>query len=69
MIYAAGVREVSIRQQVWILEGKMELIFGDQNHYLEPGDCLAMEENQNIIYQNTSALPARYIIVINTAVL
>lgn len=67
--YAAGLRETSIRQQVWILEGNMELIFSDQHHYLKQGDCLAMEENQNIIYQNTTQLPARYIVVINTAAL
>jgi transcriptional regulator with XRE-family HTH domain len=67
--YAAGLRENSIRQQVWILEGSMELIFSDQHHYLKQGDCLAMEENQNIVYQNTTQLPARYIVVINTAVL
>ncbi len=65
--YAAGLREISIRQQVWILEGRMELIFADQHHYLEQGDCLAMEESQSIIFRNTTKLPARYIVVINTA--
>ncbi|MDO8179621.1 MAG: XRE family transcriptional regulator [Undibacterium sp.] len=67
--YAAGLREVSVHQQIWMQEGSMELIFGEVHHYLQQGDCLAMDENQNIIFQNTSKLPARYIVVINTALL
>jgi transcriptional regulator with XRE-family HTH domain len=64
--YEAGLRDAKVQQQVWILEGSMELIFDGQHHRLEAGDCLAMQENQHIIFQNTSALPARYIVVVNT---
>ena len=67
--YAAGLREVSVHQQVWVQEGSMELIFGGAHHYLQQGDCLAMDENQHIIFQNTSQLPARYLVVISTALL
>lgn len=67
VMYAAGLREVGVHQQVWILEGSMELILGDTHHYLQQGDCLAMQENQSIVYQNTSPLPARYLVVINSA--
>lgn len=64
--YDAGLREAGIHQQVWMLEGCMEFIF-DGNHYrLQAGDCLAMQENQRIVFQNTSQLPARYIVVVNT---
>ena len=67
--YAAGLREVSVHQQIWVQDGCIELIFDDAHHYLQAGDCLAMDENQNIIFQNTSELPARYIVVINTSLL
>lgn len=67
--YAAGLREVSVHQQVWVQEGCMELIFGGAHHYLQQGDCLAMDENQDIVFQNTSQQLARYIVVINTAFL
>ncbi len=67
--YEAGLREVGIHQQVWVLEGRMELIFDGHHHRLHAGDCLAMQENQRIVFQNTSALPARYIVVINTGFL
>ena len=67
--YEAGLREVGIHQQVWVLEGCMELIFDDHHHRLQAGDCLAMQENQRIVFQNTSQLPARYIVVVNTGFL
>lgn len=67
--YEAGLREVGIHQQVWVLEGSMELIFNGHHHRLQAGDCLAMQENQRIVFQNTSKLPARYIVVVNTGFL
>jgi len=67
--YEAGLREVGIHQQVWILEGCMEFIFDGKHHRLQAGDCLAMQENQHIVFQNTSKRPARYIVVVNTGFL
>ncbi len=67
--YEAGLREVGIHQQVWVLEGCMEFIFDGQHHRLQAGDCLAMQENQRIVFQNTSKLPARYVVVVNTGFL
>ena len=67
--YEAGLREVGIHQQVWMLAGCMEFIFDGQHHRLQAGDCLAMQENQRIVFQNTSKLPARYIVVVNTGFL
>ena len=64
--YEAGLREAGIHQQVWMLEGCMEFIFDGNHHRLQAGDCLAMQENQRIVFQNTSQLPARYVVVVNT---
>jgi transcriptional regulator with XRE-family HTH domain len=64
--YDAGLREVGIHQQVWVLEGCMEFIVDDKHHSLQAGDCLAMQENHRIVFQNTSKLPARYVVVVNT---
>lgn len=64
--YEAGLREVGIHQQVWVLEGCMEFIVDGNHHRLQAGDCLAMQENHRIVYQNTSKLPARYVVVVNT---
>lgn len=65
--YAGRPRQVGIHQQVWVLQGSMELIFDGVHHRLQAGDCLAMLENHNIVFQNTSKRPARYVVVINTA--
>lgn len=67
--YDAGMRDVGIHQQVWMLEGRMELIVDGERHQLQAGDCLAMRENQHIVYQNTSKSAARYAVVVNTGFL
>lgn len=63
--YEAGARDKSVHQQIWVLEGCMELSFAEQRYFLRQGDCLAMREDQAIAFQNTTALPARYVVVIN----
>ncbi len=65
--YEAGLRDVGIHQQIWLLEGSMQLNYGGTQYLLRAGDCLAMEESHSIVYQNTGKAPARYIVVINTA--
>ena len=63
------LRDAGIHQQVWILEGCMEIICDGAHHRLQAGDCLAMQENHRIVFQNTSKLPARYVVVVNTGFL
>jgi len=63
--YEAGLRETGIHQQVWILEGRMEITVDDSRYRLQAGDCLAMLENQHIVYHNSSKLPARYAVIVN----
>lgn len=67
--YEAGLREVAVHQQVWVLEGRMEFIFDGHHYRLQAGDCLAMQENHRIVFQNTSKHPARYAVVVNTGLL
>jgi transcriptional regulator with XRE-family HTH domain len=55
-------READIHQQVWLLDGEMEITVGDQHWRLAPGDCLAMREDQQIIYANPGRQPARYLV-------
>ena len=55
-------READIYQQVWLLEGAMEISVGDQHWRLSPGDCLAMREDQQISYANPGPQPARYLV-------
>jgi transcriptional regulator with XRE-family HTH domain len=63
--YEAAGRDYVLQQQIWLLEGKLELILESGHYKLEAGDCLAMHESQAIIYPNTSKKPARYIVVLS----
>ncbi len=67
--YEGGLREVGIQQQVWVLEGCMEISVGGGQYRLEAGDCLAMRENDRVVFHNPGKRAARYVVVINTAAL
>lgn len=55
-------READVYQQVWLLEGEMEITAGEGRWELAPGDCLAIREDQPISYANPGKLPARYLV-------
>jgi transcriptional regulator with XRE-family HTH domain len=64
--YETSAREVDVHQQVWIIEGEMEVTVGDTPWHLASGDCLAMRLDQPITYHNPSAKPARYLVALVT---
>lgn len=51
-------------QQLWMLDGCMQISLGEQHWQLEPGDCVAMALNQTIVYANTSRKAARYLLAL-----
>jgi len=61
---AAG--DVAIQQQVWLLDGAMELTHAGQTWRLEAGDCLAMRLDGPVQFRNPTRKPARYAVVIAT---
>jgi transcriptional regulator with XRE-family HTH domain len=62
--YESGVREVPMHQQVWVLEGSIELSVGDEQFRLDAGDCLAMQLDRPTAYRNPGRKPARYLVAI-----
>lgn len=60
--YEQVVREADVYQQVWLLEGVMDIAAGDRQWRLEAGDCLAIREDQHISYANPGAQAARYLV-------
>lgn len=72
VVFPAGARvayETSARagvthQQVWVLEGRIEMTLGEEQFELYAGDCLAMVLDRPITYHNPSDSPARYCVVI-----
>lgn len=62
--FETGARELRIHQQVWVLDGAMNITVGAECHRLRKGDCLAMQLNQPTLFHNPARKPARYVVVI-----
>lgn len=62
--YETGARDVTIHQQIWMLEGGMEVTLGDTIHRLAEDDCLAMQLDAPTTFRNRARKPARYIVTI-----
>ena len=62
--YDTGARDVDVHQQVWMIEGAMELTVGDETWRLQAGDCLAMRLDRPIAYRNPGKTPARYLVAL-----
>jgi uncharacterized cupin superfamily protein len=58
-----AAREVRIYQQVWMLEGAMEVTAGKECHRLRAGDCLAMQLDGPTMFYNPTRRAARYAVV------
>ena len=57
-------KDANVCQQVWLLEGRMELTVGKARHRLDAGDCLAMTLDQPVMFHNPTRKAARYAVVI-----
>lgn len=62
--YETAARPGVTHQQVWILQGTIEIVLGDERFELSAGDCLAMVLDRPITYHNPTPRPARYCVVI-----
>lgn len=64
--YETAVRARPVHQQVWVLEGSIEVTVGADRHRLDAGDCLALALDRPIMYHNPTRKTARYAVVIAT---
>ena len=62
--FETGARDQRVYQQIWILQGSMNITLGNERHRLREGDCLAMRLDQPTIFANPTGIPARYAVVI-----
>ncbi|MDY3558795.1 XRE family transcriptional regulator [Gemmata sp. JC673] len=62
--FETGPREARVYQQIWLLEGAMEVALGAGRHQLSAGDCLAMQLDRPTVFHNPTREPARYAVVI-----
>ncbi len=64
--YETGQREPLMHQQVWVLEGRIDVHYGDDLHRLATGDCLALVLDRPIAFHNPTRQAARYAVVLGT---
>lgn len=64
--YDTAARDADVHQQVWLIEGSMEITVGDVCWTLTAGDCLAMRLDQAIAFHNPTGEPARYLVALGT---
>jgi transcriptional regulator with XRE-family HTH domain len=63
--YETGTRPGVTHQQIWVLQGALEVTLGTTRHELATGDCLAMVLDQPITFRNRTAKPVRYAVIID----
>jgi len=64
--YDSVARDADIRQQVWMIDGVIEITVGDDVFRLEAGDCLAMRLDRPIVYRNPGRKAVRYLVALAT---
>src|SRR5580765_7368767 len=62
--FETGARDRLVHQQVWVLEGAIDITLGGARHRLREGDCLAMQLDRPTMFHNPTRRPARYAVVI-----
>jgi transcriptional regulator with XRE-family HTH domain len=61
--FESSGRDVRVHQQIWVLEGAIEITLGDECYRLREGDCLAMQLDRPIMFHNRTRKTARYAVV------
>jgi transcriptional regulator with XRE-family HTH domain len=64
--FETGQRDRRVHQQVWILQGAMNISVGTEHHQLREGDCLAMQLDRPTMFHNPTRKSARYVVVLVT---
>lgn len=62
--FESGARDRRVHQQIWLLQGTMNITVGRECYRLREGDCLAMQLNRPTMFRNPTRRPARYAVVI-----
>jgi transcriptional regulator with XRE-family HTH domain len=52
-------------QQIWVLDGALEVDLGDETFHLEKGDCFYMRFGLPIRFRNPSKRPIRYAVILS----
>ena len=58
-----GASDMRVYQQVWVLNGAIDITVGTERHRLHEGDCLAMQLDRPTMFHNPTRKPTRYAVV------
>jgi transcriptional regulator with XRE-family HTH domain len=64
--YDSGSRMARVDQQVWVLEGAIEVTIGKDVYVLAAGDCLAMQVDGPTAFRNRGREAARHLVALTT---
>jgi transcriptional regulator with XRE-family HTH domain len=64
--YDTGHRAAAVHQQIWIIDGEIDLTLGEESYHLSAGDCLSMRLDRPTIFRNLVERPARYVVALAT---
>jgi transcriptional regulator with XRE-family HTH domain len=64
--YDTAAREPQVHQQFWVLDGVIEITYGEELFRLEAGDCFAMVLDRPMAFHNPTGSVTRYAVAITT---
>ncbi|MFC1457583.1 helix-turn-helix domain-containing protein [Microvirga arabica] len=64
--YDTAHRAATVHQQIWTIEGAIELTLGEETYRLATGDCLSMRLDRPTLFRNLADAPARYVVALAT---
>jgi transcriptional regulator with XRE-family HTH domain len=62
--FETAARDRRVYQQIWMLEGTMDITVDRVRHRLRAGDCLAMQLDRPMMFHNPTRKPAHYAVVV-----
>jgi len=66
--FESGAREVRVEQQVWVLEGTIDIRVGKDHYRLRRGDSLAMRLDRPTMFHNPTRRTTRYLVVLGSGI-
>lgn len=64
--YDTGRRSAGVSQQVWVIEGEIQIGLGQETYRLHGGDCLCMDIEQPTMFRNPTDRPCRYLVALTS---
>lgn len=62
--YESPPRVAPLHQQIWVLNGILEVTVGPDRHVLDEGDCLAFDVERLVTFHAPTASGARYLVAV-----